>query len=132
MGHQYNHGLVTSMKGPAIEAFRLTGMNVAACTIEDQCKSGLVASAAILTGVVTVQFSLPYPPAIVACTVSYSSLSALDDIITARPRLNGYNAATGQLIIDLSNDDDVTSPAAATPAASDELNVIAVFRRYTA
>ena len=132
MGFSYNHGVVTPMKGPVLVAFRLSGMNVASCTIEDQCKAGFVASAAIATGVITVQLAAPYPPAIVACTTSYSSLSATADIITARPRLNGYNATTGQLTIDLSNDNETATPAAAAPAAADELNVIAVFRRYTA
>lgn len=129
--HSYNHGVVTSMKGPAIEAFRITGMHTSPCTVADQCKANLVASVTIATGVVTVQLNQPYPPALVACFTQYGSASATEDIITARPREAGYTASTGVLLIDLSNDDDVADPVAASPAAADELHVMAIFRRYT-
>lgn len=132
MGYSYNHGIVTPMKGPSLVAFRLTGMNTSPCVIEDQCRAGFVRSATIASGVVTVQLELPYPPAIVTCNPSYSSASATTDIITARPRVNGYNATTGVLLIDLSNDNETATPAAAAPAAADELNVVVFFRRYTA
>lgn len=129
--HSYNHGIVTSMKGPAIEAFRVTGMNASPCTVADQCKANLVSAVTIAAGVVTVQLNQPYPPAVVACFTQYGSASATDDIIVARPREAGYTASTGQLVIDLSNDDDVAEPVAASPGAADELHVMVVFRRYT-
>jgi hypothetical protein len=127
--HSYNHGLVTSGKGVALESFRITAMNTSPCTVEEQFDANLVASVTISTGVVTVQFNKPYPPKCTA-TAGYSSASATDDIVTARVRKAGYSATAGTLIIDLSNDDDAGDPAAASPAADDELTVHCAFTRY--
>ena len=129
--HSLNHGLTTAMKGVEIEAFRVGDMNSSPCTVDDQAKSNLVSAVTISSGVVTVQFTKPYPPALVACLTQYGSASATDDIITARPREAGYDATDGTLTIDLSNDDDSGAPAAASPGADDELHVLCVFRRYT-
>jgi hypothetical protein len=131
MGHSYNHGLVTSMKGAAFEAIRITGMNTSPCTISEQCASGFVSSATIAAGVVTLQFAAPYPPKMVVCIPGYSSDDAVTDIITARVDSGSYNATTGQLVINLSNDDDAGAPIAASPAAADELHLFMVFKRYT-
>lgn len=129
--HAYNHGLVTSMKGPAIEAVRITGLNSSPCTIAEQCRSNFVLSATIASGVVTIQLNLPYPPALIGCWPAVSSDDATTDIITARYDAASYNATAGTLVINLSNDDDAGAPAAASPSATDELHVLMLFRRYT-
>lgn len=130
MGHSYNHGMVTSMKGPAIEAFRVSAMNTSPCTIEEQCAAGVVSAVTISSGLVTVQLVAPYPPKLVICIPDYTGTSTTTDIISARYVENSYNATTGQFKIALSNDDDSGAPIAASPAAADELHVLCVFRRY--
>lgn len=132
MGHSYNHGLVTSLKGAAFEAVRFTAMNASPITIEEQCGSGLVASATIASGLVTVQLAMPYPPGVVVVIPAYTGTSPTTDIISARYVENSYSASTGQFQIALSNDDDAGAPVAASPAATDELHIAMVFRRYTA
>lgn len=130
MGHSYNHGLVTSMKGAAFEAVRVSGMNTANCTIEEQGASGLFSAVTIASGLLTFQMRGPYPPKLIVCIPAYSGTSTTTDIITARYVENSYNATTGQFQIALSNDDDSGAPAAASPAAADELHVFLVMGRY--
>jgi hypothetical protein len=130
MGHSYNHGMVTSMKGPAFEAFRVSAMDASPCTIEEQCASGVVSAVTIASGLVTVQLVAPYPPKLVICQPTYTGTSTTTDIITARYVENSYDATAGTLQIALSNDDDSGAPAAASPAADDELHVFCIFRRY--
>lgn len=131
MGHSYNHGMVTSGKGMAFEACKITVMNTANCTIDEQASSGFVESAAIASGLVTVQLAGPYPPRLVACIPAYSGASTTADIVTARYVDNSYDATNGTLQIALSNDDDSGAPAAGSPGATDELHLLMVFCRYT-
>lgn len=131
MGHSYNHGLVTSGKGLTIEAVRITDLDTADCTVDEQASSGFVASAAIATGIVTVQLAGPYPPRMVVCIPKISTATATEDIITARYVEDSYDADAGTFEIALSNDDDSGAPAAASPTADNELHVIMMFCRYT-
>ncbi len=132
MGHSYNHGLVTSMKGAAIEAFRVTDMDSSPCTVAEQCASGLVSSVTISSGLVTVQLAAPYPPRLVICQPTYSGTTTTTDIITARYVEDSYDPDAGTFDIALSNDDDSGAPAAGSPAAADELHVLLIMRRYSA
>jgi len=131
MGHSYNHGLVTSTKGAAIEICRVTGMNTSPCTIEEQLGSGVVSSVTISSGLVTVQLAAPYPPRLGVCIPGYTGATTTTDIISARYVQNSYNATTGQFTVALSNDDDSGAPAAASPAAAEELHLLMVFGRYS-
>src|SRR5262245_51368288 len=128
--HSYNHGIVTSAKGLALESVTITGMDSASCTVDEEFNSNLVDSVSIASGVVTIQLNMPYPPRCTAI-VGYSSAAATTDIITPRVKTDGYNATTGQLVVNLSNDDDSGAPAAASPGAADELTVFLMCGRYT-
>lgn len=132
MGHSYNHGLVTSMKGAAIEAVRITDLDSASNTIAEQSASGFVASSAIDTGVVTVQLAAPYPPRLVVCIPKMSGASATEDILTARYVEDSYDADAGTFEIAISNDDDSGAPIAGSPSSANELHVLMMFCRYTA
>lgn len=136
MGHSYNHGLVTSLKGAAIEAIRITGLDgapgaSATVTIAEQCNAGLVSSVLHTdTGIYTLQFSAPYPPKILICIPECSQADGTTDLIHAAYKSGSYNATTGQLIIFLENDDDSGAPVLVDGGATDELHVLMMFRRY--
>lgn len=129
MGHAYNHGLVTSMKGAAIESARITGMNTANCTIAEQCAAGVIKSVAIAAGVVTVTLNGPYPPKLVTVLPSYSVASPSGAYIFARYIHGSYNATAGTFRVAVSS--TPATPAAASPAAADELHLVMIFKRYT-
>ena len=131
MGHSYNHGLVTSMKGATIEAVRITDLNTADNTIAEQSASGFVESSAIATGLVTVQLAAPYPPRLVVCIPKLSGASTTASLLEARYVDDSYDATAGTLQIAISDDDDSGAPAAGSPGATDELHVIMMFCRYT-
>jgi hypothetical protein len=131
MGHSYNHGLVTSMKGAAIEAVRIVDLDEAlGATIVEQSAAGFVASAVADTGIVTVQLAAPYPPRLVVCIPKMSTANATTDIITASYVEDSYDSEAGTFEVALMNDDDSGAPAAASPAATDELHILMVFCRY--
>lgn len=133
--HSYNHGLVTSSKGLAIEFVKMTGLNItpaadAELTVDDG-HANLVASAiTAATGVITVQLNKPYPPSVVAVIPAISSTSATTDLIHARYNNGSYDSATGTFEIHLVNDDDTGAGVAVAGGANDELMVILVFARY--
>lgn len=133
MGHSYNHGLVTSSKGLAIEFLKITGLNVAVgqnCTVDDG-DSGLVLRCVhTATGVYTLTFTKPYPPKILAVIPSISSTSATTDLIHARWTDGNYNSTAGTMELHLINDDDVTTGVAVDGAAANWLNVVLIFNRY--
>lgn len=135
MGHSYNNGLHTSSKGITVDAVRVTGMNVAngsLCTIAEDCKSGLIASVThTATGVYTFQLSAPYPPKMVNIQPQLSGDAVTDDLLHARYRAASYNATTGQFIVQVQNDDDITNAVAADGLATTELHVLMMFNRYT-
>lgn len=130
--HSYNHGLVTSMKGPALEAVRVTGLNNATCTVAEQCRSGFIKSVTKTgTGEYTFTLSLPYPPAIIICIPKINQAAVTDDILTARYDAASYSASAGTFVVHVANDDDSGAPVAADGGATDELHVLMMFRRYT-
>jgi hypothetical protein len=128
--HSYNHGIVTSAKGLALESVTITGMDASPCTVDEQFNSNLVDEVTISTGVVSIQLNAPYPPRCKAIA-GYTSALATTDIITPRVKSDGYDADTGILTVYLSNDDDSGAPVAASPAAADELTVFLMCGRYT-
>lgn len=133
MGHSYNHGLVTSSKGLAIEFIKITGLNVAVgqlCTVDDG-DSGLVLKCThTATGVYTLTFTKPYPPKILAVIPSISSTSPTTDLIHARWTDGNYSSTAGTLELELINDDDAGTPVATDGLAANWLNVVLVFNRY--
>jgi hypothetical protein len=125
MGHSYNHGLVTSSKGLAIEFVKITGLNGATQTVDDG-DSGIVTSCAKgATGIYTITLAKPRPPKLLACIPSISS-----DMIFARYKDASYNATAGTLEIHLINDDDAAAGVAVDGASTNELHVILIFNRY--
>ena len=133
MGHSYNHGLVTSSKGLAIEFVKITGLNVANgsnCTVDDG-DSGLVLKCVhTATGVYTLTLTKPYPPKVLAVIPSISSTSPTTDLIHARWTDSNYSATAGTMEIELINDDDAGTPGAVDGLAANVLNLVLVFNRY--
>lgn len=136
--HSYNHGLVTSSKGAAIEFVKLTGLNVApgatstSNLVVNDVRSGLLEYARhTATGVYTFQLTLPYPPSLVICQPQLSNADGITDLLHPSYRSASYNATTGQFIVQVTNDDDVGAGVLAAGNATDELHLILVFRRYT-
>lgn len=136
MGHSYNHGLVTSSKGLAIEFIKVTGLNVApgvsaTCTVDDG-DSGLILSCIHgATGVYTFTLKKPYPPKMLAVIPVISSTSATTDLIHARWTDANYSATAGTFEVHLINDDDSGAGVAVAGGAANVLNLILVFNRYT-
>lgn len=131
MGHAYNNGLHTTSKGITYDSVRVTGLTVAngqLCTIAEDAKSGLIASVTHTgTGVYTFQLSVPFPPKVVEIRPVLSAAAANSAILVARYQDASYNATTGQFIINVTN----ATPAAADPAATNELMVHMAFNRYS-
>lgn len=136
MGHSYNHGLVTSLKGAAIEAIRITALSTApgvgvTATVAEQCNSGFVSSVKHeATGTYVLQLAAPYPPKLVVCHADCSQADGITDLRFAQYKSASYNATTGQLTILVMNDDDAGAPVLADGGATDELHVTMIFRRY--
>lgn len=136
MGHSYNHGLVTSSKGLAIEFVKVTGLNVspgasATCTVDDG-DSGLVFKVVhSATGVYDFTLVKPYPPKLLACIPTISSTSATTDLIHPRYDNGSYSASAGTFSVHLVNDDDSGAGVAVAGGANDELMLVLVFNRYS-
>ena len=132
MPYQYNHGLVTPMKGAAIQAARIVDLDSATCTIAEQSAAGFLSSVTIAAGLITVTVNGPRPPRLVACIPTYSTSATTDDIITARYVEDSWDADAGTFQIALSDDDDAGAPIAGAPASpTEELHLVMVFCRYT-
>lgn len=135
MGYSYNHGLVTPMKGAAILAATVTGLNVANgsnCTIAEDCSAGMISSVEHdAAGVYIVKFAAPYPAKVIAGFADIAHATGTTDLLEARLDAAGYNSTTGWLTINVSNDDDVGAPVAGDGAASDELHLFLVVGRYS-
>ena len=133
MGHSYNNGLHTSSKGITVDAVRIVGLNGTTPTVEEDCKSGLVASVSkAVTGTVILQLSVPYPPKNVIAIASMSNLNGTTDLVHAQVKQDGYDATTGRLTIYLMNDDDSGAPVLVDgPTATAELHVLMMYNRYT-
>lgn len=130
MGHSYNHGMVTSSKGMAIEFAKITGLNSATQTVDDG-RSGLLLSCAKgSTGVYTFTLNKPYPYDLLVCVPSISSTSATTDLIHARYKDASYSNSAGTFEVHLINDDDSGAGVAVDGLAANELHLVMVFRRY--
>ncbi len=136
MLHSYNHGLVTSSKGCAIEFVRVTNLDItpaadAACDVEDGASNLVLTCITAATGVYSFTLNKPYPPGLLAVIPSISSTSATTDLIHARYNNGSYDPDAGTFEIHLVNDDDSGAGVAVAGGADDELNLILVFQRYT-
>lgn len=134
--HSYNHGLVTSSKGMAIEFVKVTGLDVApgasaACTVDDANSNLVLSVIHSATGVYDFTLNKPYPPSLLAVIPAISSTSATTDLIHPRYDNESYSASAGTFSIHLINDDDAGAGVAVAGGADDELMVILVFGRYT-
>jgi len=130
MGHSYNHGLVTSSKGLAVEFIKVTGLNTTPCTVDDG-DSGLVLSCTHgATGIYTFTLTKPYPPKLHLVIPVISSTSATTDLIHARWTDSNYSATAGTFEIHLINDDDSGAGVAVDGSSANVLNLILVFNRY--
>lgn len=132
--HSYNHGLVTSTKGMAIEAAVVTGLDVAPgaeaeCTVDD-FKSNLVESVIhSATGVLDVQLRQPYPASL-TCVPSISASGATQDLIFPRYVDDSYDPTTGAFQVVLTNDDDSGAGVAVAGGATNELTLLMFCQRY--
>lgn len=137
MGHSYNNGLHTSSKGITFDALRVSGLDVspaadAECSIDEDCKSGLVASVIhSATGVYDFQLSAPYPPKLVVCIPKLSNANGTTDLLEASYKSDSYDADAGTFTVVVSNDDDSGAPVLAAGSSTDELHVFLSFNRYT-
>lgn len=126
--HSYNHGLVTSAKGMAIEHFAFAvGATGAVGTIL-QHSSNVVASVTRTgAGAYTVQLNKPYPPRLVDCVVNVHVAGPTVPLHAFYVR-DSYNASTGSFSIGMG---DADTPAATDPANGDDVGVTMYFDRYT-
>lgn len=134
--HSYNHGLVTSSKGAAIEFVKVTGLDVApgaaaACTVNDVKAGSVLSCIHSATGVYDFTLTKPYPPSLVLCIAEVSNANGTTDLRHASYKSASYSATAGTFTVVLSDDDDSGAPVLADGAATDELHLILVFRRYT-
>jgi hypothetical protein len=133
--HSYNHGLVTSSKGMAIEFVKVTGLDVAAaadaeCTVNDGYSNLINSCVHGATGVYTFTLNKPYPPRLLMCVPTVSSTSATTDLIHARYNNGSYSSTAGTFEVHLVNDDDSGAGVAVAGGANDELMLVLVFERY--
>lgn len=133
MGHTLNHGMTTNMKGPTLDAIRVSIGASGAPTIAEDCGAGLIASVTLGTaGRYTFQMNKPYPPKVVGIQCSIAGLSATDPVLDARYEAGTYNATAGTFIVQVVNTPTATTAAAANPPSGAELHLTLISRRYTA
>lgn len=129
--HSYNHGLVTSSKGMAIEFIKITGLDGATQTVDDGHSNLVLSCTKGSTGVYTITLNKPYPPALLAIVPAISSTSPTTDLIHPRYTDSSYSATAGTFEIHLINDDDSGAGVAVDGLAANILSVVVVFQRYT-
>jgi hypothetical protein len=132
--HSYNHGLVTSTKGMAIEVAVVTDLDVAPaadaeCTVDDYNSNLIQSVIHSATGVYDVQLNKPYPPALTVMP----SLSVLGTTVDLQSvgYMGDYDADAGTFSVVISNDDDVDAPVAQDGYADTELTLLIFAKRYT-
>lgn len=129
MGHSYNHGLVTSSRGVAIEMVSVSFAAAGAPTLVDGGKAGLIASVAKTSdGLYTFTLAKPYPRSKVAILASLSCVDKAGAIRDARYVEGSYNATAGTFQVAITGDED--SPAGVDPTASTSLDLVMFFQRY--
>jgi hypothetical protein len=127
--HSYNHGIVTSAKGVALENFNVAIGAAGAVGAILQSSSNLVASVVRTSiGLYTVQLNTPYPPRLSACHVSFAQAVPGADTVIGYLTQGSYNATTGQFTISVS---DLEIPAADDPPNPSTMFVTLIFDRYT-
>lgn len=131
MGHAYNYGLVTSMKGATWEAIRLVCTDGSGTlVIAEDCGAGLFSGVTRnAQGDYTLQMSVPYPPKIVVGSPEAACATKTTAALTVRMKVAGYSATAGTLQFFVSNS---AGTSAADPANGDEIHILLNFRRYTA
>jgi hypothetical protein len=134
--HSYNHGLVTSSKGCAIEFVKVTGLNVApgaaaTCTVDDGASNLVRSVIHASTGVFNVQLNQPFPPDLLGVIPAISNADGTTDLVHPAYDSATYDADLGTFTIRLMNDDDSGAPVLVAGGATDELSLILVFKRYT-
>lgn len=133
--HSYNHGLVTSTKGVALQAAVVTNLDIspaadAACDVND-FKSNFVQSVIhSATGVLDVQLNQPYPASL-TCMPSISAAAAAHDLIHPRYVDGSYDASLGTFQVVLTNDDDSGAGVAVAGGAANELTLFMICQRYS-
>lgn len=133
MGHSYNHGLVTSSKGLAIEFVKVTALNVSTgqnCTVDDGDSGLILKCVHTATGIYTFTMTKPYPPKVLLVSPDITSTSPTTDLIHARYTEGSYNATAGTFEVHLINDDDVGPGVAVDGSATNQLHLMLVFNRY--
>lgn len=133
--HSYNHGLVTSSKGKAIEFVKVTDLDetpgaAVLCTVDDGDSNLILQVIHSATGTFDVYLNKPYPPKLLVCLPDMSSAAGITDLDAAY-KSGSYDATTGVFTVFVSNDDGDGTPALADGAATDELHMMLVFSRYT-
>lgn len=131
--HSYNHGLVTSGKGLAIEAVRVTFGASGAVTYVDTAKSNLFASVVKTnTGRYTFTLNKPYAPKLVSVVPAgaLSCVNAAGAVQFARYVEGSYSATAGTFEVDVSG--PASAPAAVDPTSGTAMDLVLVFQRYTA
>lgn len=131
MGHAYNYGLVTSMKGATWEAIRLVCTDGSGTlVIAEDCGAGLFSGITRnAQGDYTLQMSVPYPPKLVMTQPELSTATKTSAGLWARYKTAGYSATAGTLQFFVSNS---AGTSAADPNNGDEIHMVFNFRRYTA
>lgn len=128
--HSYNHGLVTSTKGMAIEFVKITDLHLATQAVNDGNSNLVLSCTKGATGIYTITLRKPWPPFLLACVPSISSTSAVTDLIHPRYKDASYSATAGTFEVHLINDDDVGPGVAVDGASANELHLMLVFERY--
>lgn len=129
MGHSYNNGLLTTTRGCAMHAFRVTFGASGAPTLSDKGKSGFLTVARTAQGRYTFTIAQPRPALVVAVIPSLSCVAADGAVVHARYVEGSYDATAGTFEIDTTADED--APAAADPTSGTAMDVILVTQRLT-
>ena len=133
--HSYNHGLVTSSKGMAIEFVKVTTLDetpgaAVEATVEDGNSNLILKVIHSATGTFDFYLNKPYPPSLLLCSPVMSTAAGTTDQFSTY-KSGSYSATTGIFTVFLSDDDGDGTPALADGAATDEMHVTLVFSRYT-
>jgi hypothetical protein len=133
--HSYNHGMVSSAKGVAVEFAVVTGLDVspaadAECTVND-LKSNFVDTVIhSATGVYDVQINKPYP-AELYCVAQLSAAAVAHDLLHARYVDDSYDPDAGTFQVVITNDDDNGAGVAAAGLSTNQLMLFMYCQRYT-
>jgi hypothetical protein len=133
--HSYNHGLVSSAKGAALQFAVVSNLDIAPaadaeCDVSDFASNFVESVIHSATGVLDVQLRQPFP-ADLHCIPSISASAATQDLIHARYVDGSYDATDGTFQVVLTNDDDAGAGVAVAGGAANELVLLMICQRYT-